>query len=330
MTQHAHARRKRSIWKWVGTTASVAILALSVFVLAHTLAQVNVADLRAAFQATSAEQIFAACFFTGLSYLALTGYDALALRQLHIKVPYRTTALGSFTSYAISFTIGFYIVTAGAVRYWIYSREGLSAGKVATLTVIAGLTFWLGMSVAVGAGLILEAHSLAAIDGLPTVVNALIGIAILTAFVVYLLWVTSARRRARIQGFHLELPGPGLTIGQMLLGVADVCAASAALYALLPAGHGLDFLTFAVTYGFACILAMASHAPGGIGVLEATMLKVVAVPSPALLASLLLFRVIYYLVPFVLALALLGATESIRRWRSLTEAMAREVEEAED
>ena len=43
--------------------------------------------------------------------------------------------------------------------------------------------------------------------------------------------------------------------------------------------------------------------------------------SDQLLASLLLFRVVYYLVPFVLALALLGANEAVRRWRSLREAM---------
>jgi uncharacterized membrane protein YbhN (UPF0104 family) len=330
LTQHSQVRRRRRIWKWIGSAASVAILALSVFVLARTLAQVNVVELRAAIQATSFEQILVACFFTAVSYLALIGYDALALRQLHIKVPWRTISLGSFTSYAISFTIGFYIVTAGAVRYWIYSREGLSAAKVASLTVIAGLTFWLGMGVAVGAGLILEARALAAIDGLPVLLNGLIGIVILGAFSAYLLWVTSARRRARIEGFPLELPGPGLTVAQMLLGVADVCAASAALYWLLPPGHGLAFITFASTYGFASILAMASHAPGGIGVLEATMLKVVAVPSPSLLASLLLFRALYFGIPFVLALALLGATESIRRWRSLTETMAREAEAVEE
>ncbi|MBV9701970.1 MAG: UPF0104 family protein, partial [Methylobacteriaceae bacterium] len=301
--------RPQSVWKWVGTAASIAIVVISLFVLVHTLAKVDIVDLRNAIRATSFEQIVLACFFTAISYLALTGYDAIALRHLHLKVPYRTTALGSFTSYAISFTVGFYIVTAGAVRYWIYSREGLSAGKVASLTVIAGLTFWLGISVAIAAGLVIEAGPLAEIDALPAAVNMVIGIAVLMAIVAYLVWVARGRRRARLQGFYLELPRPGLTLSQMILGVIDVCAAAAALYALLPPGHGLAFVTFAATYGFACLLAMASHAPGGIGVLEATMLKVVSVPSPALLASLLLFRAIYYLVPFVLALALLGASE---------------------
>ena len=83
----------------------------------------------------------AAAFFTELSYLALTGYDGLGLRQLKLRVPYKTTALASFTSFAISFTLGFPLIIAGTVRYWIYSQAGLTASKVASLTVIAGVTY---------------------------------------------------------------------------------------------------------------------------------------------------------------------------------------------
>jgi glycosyltransferase 2 family protein len=100
-----------------------------------------------------------------------------------------------------------------------------------------------------------------------------------------------------------------------------VCSAAGVLYVLLPQGHGLAFLTFCALYSFACMLGIASNAPGGLGVFEATMLKGVGGSSEAVLASLLLFRAIYYLVPFILALALLGAHEAARRWRSLREAM---------
>ena len=92
------------------------------------------------------------------SYLALTGYDALALRHLGSKVPYPLTALASFTSYAISFTLGFPLVTGGAVRFWIYGPAGLSAGKIASLTVVAGITFWLGMGLVLAAGFLLDAE----------------------------------------------------------------------------------------------------------------------------------------------------------------------------
>jgi len=61
------------------------------------------------------------------------------------------------------------------------------------------------------------------------------------------------------------------------------------------------------------------------------MLKTVPVPSQEdLLASLLLFRIIYYLIPFVLALAILGAHEGFRHWQNLREVMRGGEEEKGD
>lgn len=313
--------------KWLhrlGVALSLAIFAFAVYVLSQSIATVNPSDLRQAMAATSAEQIVGAALLSALSYLALTGYDALALRQIGARVRYRTTALASFTSYAISFTLGFPIITAGAVRYWVYSQAGLTAGRVASLTIIAGVTFWLGMAFVIGAGLVFRAEALADINQLKASVNLLIGSGILGAIGAYLVWVGVRRRRVRVQGFRLHLPGAGLTFAQMTLGVIDLCAAAGALYILLPPHATPDFFTFAATYVFGCVLGIISHAPGGIGVFEATMLKsLVASNHATLLAALLLFRVIYYLAPFVLALALLGANEGFKRWTSLRAAIDR-------
>ena len=111
-----------------------------------------------------------------MSYLALTGYDALALRHLQIKVPYRLTAVASFTSYAFSFTLGFPLVTGAAVRYWVYGPAGLSAGKIAGLTAVAGITFWLGMGLVVGAGFLSASDPIADIDHFHPLANRLIGL----------------------------------------------------------------------------------------------------------------------------------------------------------
>ena len=125
-----------------------------------------------------------------------------------------------------------------------------------------------------------------------------------------------------VRGVSLELPGFRITIAQMFLGALDLLFAAAALFVLLPAGHGLNYLTFAGIYVLGCLLGLASNAPGGIGAFEVTMLKTVPEPSTeALLASLVLFRIIYYFIPFVLAFALLGAHEIMRRWKRLRDEM---------
>ena len=314
--------QRRAIGRKLAAAFSVAIAGLSIYVLIRTLSGVSLPDLQRAIEATGADQIVEAALLTGVSFLALTGYDALALRQLRAKVRYRTTALASFTSYAISFVLGFPLITAGTVRYWIYSQVGLAASKVASLTFIAAVTFWFGMIFMIGAGLAFRSEQISAINHLDPRAQSLIGAGLLAAIFCYLVWVALRRRVVRVQGFRLELPGLWLSLGQIVLGVIDQCAAAGVLFALLPPQSHLDFLTFVAVYAFACILGIASHAPGGIGVFEAAMLKAVpGVAEESLLASLLLFRVIYYIAPFILALALLGAHEAFRRWKSLREAM---------
>lgn len=310
--QRSHRR-----FAWVGTAASIAIFAASLFVLWHLGREVNVAEVRAAFTAASPRQLGLAAGLTAVSYLLLTCYDALALRQLGKHIPYRTTALGSFTSYAVSFTLGFPILTAGTVRYWIYAPKGLSPGRVASLTVIAGLTFWLGMGAVLSWSLLREAGSLAVLVYTNIKINQLVGVAAAAVVIGYLAWVSVKRRVANIQGWRLELPGFRLSIAQMLIGAADVCAGAGVLYVLLPGGHGIGYETFLAVYVFAVMLGIASHSPGGLGVFEATILLALSsMPREPVLGALLLFRLCYYLAPFALALALLGAYEISSRLRS--------------
>ena len=314
---------RASRYAWIGTAASTILFATALGVLWQILGEVKLADVQAAFRNAAREQIALALFFTAVSYTLLTAYDALALRQLKLKIPYRTTALASFTSYAVSFTLGFPLVTAAGVRYWIYAPRGVPAGKVASLTLIAGLTFLLGMGTVVGIGLIWQASAIAAINHLGVFANRLIGVAVLVAIGFYLYWIGAKPRAVRVKRFRLEMPTLPVSLGQILLGIGDVCAASAVLYVLLPQGHGISFETFAAVYAFACILGIASHAPGGLGVFEATILLAFwRLPYDGLIGALFLFRLCYYLLPFVIAVALLGAYEISRRlnaWRANVE-----------
>jgi uncharacterized membrane protein YbhN (UPF0104 family) len=60
----------------------------------------------------------------------------------------------------------------------------------------------------------------------------------------------------------------------------------------------------------ATLLGFLSHAPGSLGVFEATLL--VGLPQfekEGLLASLVIFRMLYFILPFTLALLILGIRE---------------------
>ena len=314
-------RRRRKTLRRFGLVASVLIIAISLTIFTRTLMRIDVVKFRAAFAATGGDQILLSFGFTALSYLALTGYDGLALRHLNVRVPYWLTALASFASYAVSFTLGFPLVTGGMVRYWLYSPAGLTAGNIAGLTIVAGITFWLGMGLIVGVGFIFASDAVADINHFNALANKLIGLSAIGLLVLYLAWVGLLRWRGAAAVGAFKLPGPFLTLGQMALGVIDVCSASAALYVLLPKDATIGYPTFATLYSLAAMLGIASHSPGGLGVFEATILQAVGGDVDALLAALLMFRGIYYIIPFIGAMALLGAVEATRRWRFIRDAM---------
>jgi glycosyltransferase 2 family protein len=323
LSPDSHHTASRRRFKIIGTIASCALFAISVGVLIYLIRELDAAEIKAAFAATSRRQMALAVLFTAISYLILTGYDALGFKQLGYKVGYGITALGSYTSYAVSFTLGFPLITAGTVRYWIYSSIGIGAKTIASLTLIAGVTFWLGMASVLGVCLLWRPMEIADLNRLPVSINQLIGFGVLAGVIAYLVWVSVKPRSLTFQGWSLRLPNFKISLAQMALGALDVCAAGAVLFILLPQGYGISYGTFIAAYVFACILGIASHAPGGIGVFEATILLALpGIPKEQLLGALLLFRVCYYVIPFVIALLLLAGREILMRSRLLRTDMA--------
>jgi glycosyltransferase 2 family protein len=299
----------------LGTVASAALFAFSMVVLYFVVGELDGAEVKAAFARASGEQIGLALLFTFLSYLTLTGYDWVSLPEVTTrKISYAVAALASFTSYAVSFTLGFPLITAATVRYWVYSSVGLGARAIASLTLIAGITFWLGMGLVLGFVMIILPHAAATFSRLPVAMNILAGLGIYMGVAAYLLLVSRKRRQWVVQGWVLRFPGVNVTLKQMALGAADVCFGAAVLYVLLPANAEISFPTMVAAYVFACLLGIASHAPGGIGVFEAVILLALpGVPREALVGALLVYRLCYYLLPFILALLLLGGREMMIR-----------------
>ena len=82
---------------------------------------------------------------------------------------------------------------------------------------------------------------------------------------------------------------------------------------MLPDEPHIGFITLAVIFVAATLLGFASHSPGGLGVFDAAMLVALwQFDKEELLAGLLLFRLLYYIIPFALALAILGGREIIK------------------
>ncbi|HEY5379738.1 MAG TPA: UPF0104 family protein [Pseudolabrys sp.] len=298
-------------WNRLGVLLSITIIGIAVYVLVHTLHNIDFDEVVVAVKATHEHNIVAAALFVAGGYFTLTFYDWFALRTIgRGEIPYRIAALSGFTSYSVGHNIGATVFTGGAVRYRIYSLYGLNAIEVAKICFVAGLTFWLGNVTVLGLGVTLHPAAAGAIDQLGIVPNRLIGIGLLVILASYIAWVWSAPREIGRGGWTVRLPSGPSTLLQICIGIIDLGFCALAMYMLLPNEPNIGFITIAVIFVSATLLGFASHAPGGLGVFDAAMLVALwQFDKEDLLAGLLLFRVLYYLTPFAIALVVLGARE---------------------
>jgi len=300
-------------WKRLGIAASLLIISFAITTLVRTLKGVDGGVILTALTDIPPGNIALAALCVVGAFCTLTFYDFFALRTIGIKqVPYRIAALSSFASYSIGHNIGATVFTGGAIRFRIYSDYGLNAIDVAKICFLSGLTFWLGNTFVLGIGMAWHPEAASAMDQLPAAINRLIAFTGIVAIVSYLGWLMLGENRRELgqNGWKVVLPSVRLTLLQILIGVIDLGFCAMAMYLLVPAQPQIDFMSLAVVFILATLLGFASHAPGSIGVFDAAML--VALPQfgrEQLLATLVVFRVLYFVIPFGIAISIMGTRE---------------------
>lgn len=299
-------------WNRVGIALSATIVLASGVVLYYRLRGLDWRAVATAVQAVPLGRVAGAAFFVACGYVTLALYDWFALRTIGARrVPLRVAALTGVTSYAIGHGLGAMLLVSAAIRFRIYSRWGLSLIDIGKICFIAGLTFWLGNITALGVGMAYMPDAARAVDQIPSWGNQVIGIAALSVLSIYLMWVWSKARVLGRKGASVALPSGSMTVVQIGIGLADLSCCSLVMYLLMPSLPAIDFVPLAVIVVFGTLLGFASHAPGAIGALDAAML--VGLPTfdrAELIATLLLYRLLYFVAPFALALAGLGFHEA--------------------
>ena len=305
--------REKQVLRRLGVLVSLTVIAIACYILFHLLRTIDVDKVIDALGRGDLRSIGLAALFVAASYFTLTFYDLFALRTIgHLEVPYRISALAAFTSYSVGHNVGASAFTGGAVRYRIYSARDLSAIDVTKICFVAGLTFWLGNAAVLGMGIAYHPEAASAIDQLPPWLNRIVAFVILLALAGYVVWVSLAPRTIGRGPWAVVLPRGGLTLLQIAIGIVDLGFCALAMYMLVPDEPNLGFVVVAVIFVSATLLGFASHSPGGLGVFDAAMLVGLwQMDKEELLAGMLLFRLLYYIVPFVISVILLTLREVI-------------------
>jgi len=303
------------------------VVGLVLFVVALEVLRVELRtvtwqDLSTDVSNTPRPHLLVAMLLTALNYLALSGYDLLGFAYIRKSLPRWRIAAASMLAYAISNNVGFAMLSGASVRYRFYTRWGVGPEDLSRLVLSYSVTFWLGL-LGLG-GLSLVASDLPEVGGLPTTaLGRPVGWVLVAVPLAYLVATLVRRTPLRLRWIEVPMPAPRIAIGQLLVSAADWTLAGAVLYALLPP-QAPDFLTFAGAFLVAILLGLASHLPGGVGVFEGIIIVLLRpyLPSAQVLPALVVYRLVYYLLPLTVALTALVADELWQRRAHLVRASA--------
>lgn len=295
--------------------AAVALLivGLSVLALSRLLSTIVYDDLITAIEDTSWSRVGLALLFTAGSFLALSVYDVHALRFAGAKLPYRLVALANFCAYAVGNIAGFGPLTGGSVRYRFYSPFGLEPEAIAKVVAYVAAAFGFGLAFVAGLGLAISGPDLAALIGMPGATVRGIGLLILAGVAAVLLFAALRRGSVAVFGRAVALPDARDILSQLLATSVDVASAAAVLYVLLPDGD-VSFPVVLAVFSVAIGAGVLSHLPGGVGIFETIVVGALGtrLPIDGVISALLLYRIIYYVVPLVVAVAAMIVSEARR------------------
>lgn len=296
----------------------VAIFIFAIIILRKKLGEISLAKVLEGLHTIPPHQIGLALLITGINFVVLTGYDLIAVRFLKKDLPLVKVMQGAVIGYALSNVFG-WLLGGNAVRYRLYTNFGFRFVEVVAFVSILSVTFWLGMFMLAGVAFVMLPVRLPEDYGeklhFPLYVY---GYVFLFCVLIYLAATLIIRKPIRIGKEQFPFPPFRMSMVQLAVSACDFLLAALVLYVLLPpqafTSPNVNYSTVLVSYLAAMVIVVATHMPGGFGVLEAVVISLLVDESAAesepqevkslktsVLCGLILFRVIYYLLPAAVA-----------------------------
>lgn len=305
----------KSIVSKVSGVFALVMFLVALFVLRKELEGHTFDEIIIATESVPLPRLIIALGLTILCYLILTGYDLLAVRKYRGQLQLLSVMLNSFICHAMSINVGFSSLTGGSLRCCYYLRKGLSTLEVVHVVSFCLLTFWLGFLTLGGAIFVISPPAIPEGIPLPSFSPHVIGAFFLVAVTVYLLLGILRTEPLRFRRWIIPVIPPHISIVQILISASEWLLGSAVLWVLLPMHPELTYWHLLSFYLLAQILGLFSQVPSGLGVFESIVIALAPddLNPSSVLGALLLYRLIFNLLPLSAAGLLLMLREAIRR-----------------
>jgi uncharacterized membrane protein YbhN (UPF0104 family) len=307
----------RRFTQFLPSLLGVLFLFVSLWAISQELSQYQPSQIWHSLTSISPRAIVLAIAFTFLSCIAFAGYDTLAVQYVRQSLPWYKTALVGVTSIPVSNAVGLALLSGGAIRYRFYAPWGFSAIQIAQIITFCNVSFWLGLFTAGGVLFVLQPVTIPGILHLPFQSVRPIGVIFLSIIGTYLAWNGVSQRSLKLGSWLIPHLSFRLCCFQLAVASVDWILAATVLYTLLPSQPAYPYSGFFSIYFLAQLAGVVSNVPGGLGVFETVVLLLLSptFSSVVLFGILLAYRVIYYLLPLVIAIIFLVSYEFRQRRR---------------
>jgi uncharacterized membrane protein YbhN (UPF0104 family) len=296
------------VWKTVG----VAALAISVWMLSRELRHLSLQEIGSKLFALSPMIWFAAGAAALAAYLLLGAYERLALHYLGKRIDPIFVHVCAAATYAFAHMVGASVFSGAVLRYRAYSSKGLVASEIAKLVAFCTLTFCLGIVTVLGVVLLLQPTIVDRfIDTFPIDFTNYTGKLAVGGVFVYVLIALIPVGAIRLRSSTISYPKFGVALLQVLVSSMELLAAALIMYVALPAASNPRFIIVTGVFVLSFAAALLSHAPGGLGVFELAFLTgLTEVPEIDVLAALVVFRLYYFVLPFIFSVVVMTVFET--------------------
>jgi len=287
---------------------------LAGWVLWRTFQRIKFADVLEQMRAVPASTLVLAALCAAGAFTVLALYEIIVVRYVKQTIGRAKPMLTAYIAFPLGHAVGQAMLSGGALRYRMYTPAGFSATEVGATALLASMPYAIAFGLLLDISLVLAADTLEPMFRISSGWLRVLGLVGLAKDAGYMLLILLRKRPVKLGGWSVNLPTPAMTALQLGVGLVDIVLISAVLYLLLPVSHGIPYLAFLGAYLASIFAGVLSHVPAGLGVLESMLLLLLpAVPPEQLLAAVLIYRVIYEIIPVLFALALWGAYEGISR-----------------
>ena len=291
-------------WPWLVRVAKTVFFVVVAYLIVTQARAIQWGDVFEAVHKRSWQSLWLAAIPAAASYALYSCFDLLGRHLTRHALRWHEVAGITFISYAFNLNLGS-LIGAAVTRYRLYSRHGLNADAIARIIGTSIFTNWLGYLAVAGFIFLWSPLQLPPQWKIDSTGLHILGGVLLATVVIYLgSCVFFSERRLVIRGHVLTIQRLRFALLQLLMSGVNWLLIASVIYLLLE--QKIAFSDVLCVFLITVVASLVVHVPAGLGVIEAVFVALLShrMPSSELLAALLMYRAIYYLIP--LAFAALG------------------------